>query len=161
MILRKAVFEDWKVLLEWRNDPDTRKNSREMGVINEIDHKVWLQKLLEDHDRQLFIAIEDEKAVGSVRADFDKLCGLYELSWSIAPNERGKGIGKKMVKLLTDRLNGKVRAEIKKGNTGSIKIAEHAGMKFHYESDGILHYTGVSLKEGSRLTLPHKRRGFR
>ena len=111
-----------------------------MSIITENDHKLWLRNLLEDKSRILFIAQEDGKDVGSVRADFDQSSGLYELSWSVASNERGKGMGTKMVKLMAEKLNRKIRAEIKKENVPSIKIAEHVGMKFHHESDGILHY---------------------
>ncbi len=142
MILRKAVFTDWDILLEWRNDPETRKNSRNMSFITETSHKKWLQKILNNEHRLLYIAEEHGNKVGSIRADLDNSDGLYELSWNVAPKERGKGTGRKIVKLLTKRLDGKVKACIKKGNSASIKIAEYAGMKFFYEEEGMLYYSG-------------------
>ncbi|MGF6850940.1 RimJ/RimL family protein N-acetyltransferase [Chitinophaga sp. W3I9] len=92
-------------------------------------------------NRQLFIAIDNELPVGTVRADFDDQFNAYELSWSISPEVRGKGVGKEMVKLLTDKLNTRIRAEIKSGNIASIKIAEYVGLTFKEEDNGILHYT--------------------
>ncbi|MGF6850941.1 hypothetical protein QFZ51_006176 [Chitinophaga sp. W3I9] len=39
MILRKATIEDWKILLDWRNDIETRKNSHKIEIIEEENHK--------------------------------------------------------------------------------------------------------------------------
>ncbi|MGF6927544.1 RimJ/RimL family protein N-acetyltransferase [Chitinophaga sp. W2I13] len=141
MILRKATIEDWKILLDWRNDIETRKNSHKIEIIEEENHKKWLSSILAAENRQLFIAIDNELPVGTVRADFDDQFNAYELSWSISPEVRGKGVGKEMVKLLTDKLNTRIRAEIKSGNIASIKIAEYVGLTFKEEDNGILHYT--------------------
>jgi len=141
MILRKVTFEDWKILLDWRNDIETRKNSHNMELVVEENHKKWLNSILTNENRQLFIALENEIPVGTVRADFDKQNIEYELSWTISPDFRGKGIGKIMVKILADRLQAKIRAEIKKGNIASVRIAEYAGMTFKKEENQVLHYS--------------------
>jgi RimJ/RimL family protein N-acetyltransferase len=139
--LRKATFYDWKFLLDWRNDIETRKNSHNMAIVEAENHKKWLNSVLSNENRQLFIALENNIPVGTVRADFDKSNNEYEISWTISPIFRGKGIGKKMVKLLSDKLQAKIRAEIKKGNISSVKIAEFAGMTSKKEENGVLHYS--------------------
>ena len=141
LFLRKATIDDWKILLDWRNDIETRKNSHNMELVEKEIHKRWLNSILANRNRQLYIAIESEMPVGTVRADFDEHISTYELSWTISPDFRGKGIGKKMVKLLTDKLNAKLRAEIKYGNISSVKIAEFAGLKLKKEENGVLHYS--------------------
>lgn len=141
MKLRKVKIDDWKFLLDWRNDIETRKNSHNMQLVKEENHKKWLNSILANINRQLFIAIDNEIPVGTVRADFDTINDVFELSWTISPDYRGKGIGKEMVKLLADRLKANIRAEIKKGNISSIKIAEFAGMTLKQEENGVLHYT--------------------
>ncbi len=141
MILRKATIEDWKTLLDWRNDIETRKNSHNIELVEEENHKKWLNSVLTSENRQLFIALEDDVPVGTVRADFDKKNIEYELSWTISPDFRGKGIGKIMVKILADRLKAKIRAEIIKGNIASVKIAEYAGMTFKKQENQVLHYS--------------------
>ena len=141
MTLRKVTFEDWEILLDWRNNIETRRNSHNMDLIDEETHKKWLNSILSDNNRHLFMGIENGKAVGTVRADFDVKSESYELSWTISPYFRGKGIGKIIVKLLTDQLDAKVRAEIKPGNVPSIKIAEYSGMSFNKLENGILHYS--------------------
>ncbi len=141
MILRKVTFEDWKILLEWRNNLETRKNSHNMGLVEEENHKKWLNSIIVNENRQLFVAFNNEIPVGTVRADFDKQNNEYELSWTIAPDLRVKRIGKKMIKLLADKLRLKIRVEIKNGNIASIKIAEYTGMIFKKEENGVLHYS--------------------
>jgi len=101
MELRKVEFNDWEILLEWRNEIETRKNSHNTVMVDGNEHKQWLKQSLENVNRHLYIAIENCEPVGTVRADFDEGTKVYELSWTIGPNFRGKGIGKKMVKALS------------------------------------------------------------
>jgi RimJ/RimL family protein N-acetyltransferase len=51
-----------------------------------------------------------------------------------------------MVRLLVEQLQDgdKIRAEIKKGNIASVKIAESAGLSFQREEHGILHYSNYA-----------------
>jgi len=139
--LKEATLEDWKLLLDWRNDIATRKNSHNIDLVKEEDHKAWLCKVIKNSNRKLFIAYQNKKPVGTARADYDELEKNYELSWTVAPNSRGKGIGKHMVKCLADVLKTKIRAEIKKGNTSSIRIAEYAGMNFKGKKGEVLYYS--------------------
>lgn len=139
--LRKATFNDWKLLLDLRNELETRKNSHDMEIVKEENHKEWLNYVISNENRHLFIALENDIPVGTIRADFEKSKNEYEISWTTSPDFRGKGIGKKMVKLLSDHLQSRIRAEIKKGNISSVKIAEYAGMTFKKEENGILHYS--------------------
>lgn len=140
MKLRKADFNDWALLLEWKNDPETRNNSVDFREVREEEHKNWLLHLLQNENRQLFVVLEDDIPVGTVRADYEPGTKQYELSWTVAPGMRGKGFGKHMVKLLVDCIQGKVYARVKKGNISSAKIAVFAGLQFIKEEDGIVFY---------------------
>ena len=42
---RPIVFEDWEVLLKWRNDPVVRMNSHNSDLIEEEMHKTYIKKL--------------------------------------------------------------------------------------------------------------------
>jgi RimJ/RimL family protein N-acetyltransferase len=141
MKLREAIFNDWKLLLDWRNDIETRRNSHNMELVEEESHKKWINSILSDKNRHIFIALENNTPIGTVRADFNEQMDEFELSWTISPDFRGKGLGNKMVRLVADRFQTKLRAEIKKGNVPSIKIAEFAGLKYMREENGILHYS--------------------
>lgn len=136
--LRLATFEDWPLLLEWRNDEETRKNSHTTEIVSKEAHTNWLKGILANPERIIYIATYDKKAIGTVRTDFNN--ETYTLSWTIAPEARGKGLGKLMVKTLSDRLKAPIIAEVKKGNLSSAKIAEFAGLKLLREENGIQIY---------------------
>ncbi|MFK8004952.1 MAG: GNAT family N-acetyltransferase [Saprospiraceae bacterium] len=140
MKLREVNFEDWQMLLDWRNDLETRTRSHSIEMITEEHHKNWLRNVISDPNRILFVGDIDNIPVGTVRADFDSSTNSYELSWTISPHARGQGIGKKIVKLLVEKLNSRVRAEIKEDNIPSIKIAESANLKFYKKEKEVLHY---------------------
>jgi RimJ/RimL family protein N-acetyltransferase len=138
IVLRPATLDDAALLMDWRNDPRTRAASHHTEMVQKDRHLDWLRGVLANPDRQLFVALDDGEPVGTVRADLDD--GIHEFSWTVAPGARGRGIGKRMVALLAGRIETPIRAEIKSGNTASIRIAEHAGMLLDRQEDGVLHY---------------------
>ena len=97
--LRPAVFKDWETLLEWRNDPSSRKNSFKQKQIDEQSHKTWLISSLSNPDRILLI-MEDSKGLplGTIRCD-TTASKEKVLSWTINPSYRKKGLGKSMLEL--------------------------------------------------------------
>ena len=137
--LRLADIQDAEALLRWRNDRQTRAASHNNEAVSFENHVSWLTSLLEDSSRQLFVAEIDGTPVGTVRADLDDH-GVWELSWTIAPEARGKSVAKQMVSSLASEISEPIRAEVKKGNVASIRIAEHAGMVLDRETDGVLHF---------------------
>lgn len=138
MKLRPAVLEDAELLLAWRNDPVTRSSSRNTWPVTEAEHLAWLRQVLGDPNRRLFIAEENGVPVGTVRADFDGRA--HELSWTVAPEARGRSVGRRMVQLVVGRAGGPLRAQIKASNLASIRIAETAGMHLAGEREGMLQY---------------------
>ena len=136
--LRAATREDAEMLLQWRNDQRTRLASQQSGEIDEAHHQDWLASSLANVNRMLMIAEENGVPVGTVRADYRE--GAYELSWTVAPDARGRGVGKSMVALFITELPGDVYANVKKANDASARIAEAAGMRLEGEDNGILRY---------------------
>lgn len=129
------------MLLEWRNDPDTRRNSHSTDEVNLADHVRWVEGTLKNPNRTLWVAELGGLPVGTVRADRDE--SGCELSWTVAPAARGKGIGKRMVAAAARQTSGPLRAEVKTGNVASARIAEAAGMRLESEREGVL-YFGLS-----------------
>lgn len=134
LTLRTATMEDAKQLHEWRNDLLTRQNSINMDEVPWENHVAWLEKSLASPDRTLLVAEQDERPVGTVRIDRED--GVLELSWTVAPDARGNGVGQKMVALCADQTEGPLVAHIKRENRASQRIAEAAG--FRLEKDGEL-----------------------
>ncbi|MBW6487331.1 MAG: GNAT family N-acetyltransferase [Syntrophobacterales bacterium] len=68
------------------------------------------------------------------------------MSWTVAPNARGRGVAKRVVALLAQEISEPIRAEVKVDNIASARIAEHAGMAFNREVEGVIHYSREALK---------------
>jgi pseudaminic acid synthase len=104
--LRAATPADSDALFAWRNDEETRKASATTGVVARADHDAWLARSLASNDRVLLIAEHDGKAVGTARLDRDVLLGaeshVWEVSLTIAPEARGKGLSASLLTALTD-----------------------------------------------------------
>ena len=135
LALRPATWADSARLLAWRNDPATRQASRNTAAVAVEEHERWLRGLLADASRTLWIAEERGTPVGSVRVD---PCagsrgggepGERELSWTVAPEARGRGVAKRMVTLAADRLTGVLRAAVRCDNPASARVAESVGLR--------------------------------
>lgn len=125
--LRSAVLSDLRRLFVWRNDPETRRNSRNTDPVSWDDHVAWFARAMDDASRHIFIAELDQSPIGTVRADYGEDC---ELSWTVAPEHRAKGYGKKMVACFADSFTGRLIAEVKSNNAASRRIAESIGMRY-------------------------------
>lgn len=136
--LRPARMSDAHQLLDWRNDSTTRGASHQQAPIPLSEHLKWLEGTLQNPDRSLYIAEAESEAVGTVR--LDRSMGVTEISWTVAPGARGRGIGLGMVQLALVGLRGPVRAEIKAGNHPSIRIAEKVGMRVQSREGEVIHY---------------------
>jgi RimJ/RimL family protein N-acetyltransferase len=139
MQLRPAAMTDTSLLLGWRNDPQTKANSRNTERVRLAEHQQWLVQTLQNLDRQLYIAEVDGTPLGTVRADWDGRA--YEISCTAAPEHRRKGYGREMVRLLVAMLDAPVWAEIKEGNIVSVHIVKAAGMRLVTTEGGFLRYT--------------------
>ena len=144
LALRPATLEDAKILFKWRNDPQVRAASHNQDEIDFETHLSWLEDSLRNPNRKLYIAEENGTNVGTIRADWDK--NAYTLSWTVELASRGKGIGKRMVKLLTNKIKEPIRAEVKIDNLASMKIAQEAGMQLDYVKNGIMHFSRKSSR---------------
>lgn len=131
MHLRPATMNDAGVLFAWRNDPETRANSVNSDPVAWADHCAWLKASLANPDRDLLIAELDGMPVGTVRIDRGD---ETEISWTVSPEHRGKGVAKYMVALASP--SGRAVARIKPANIASQKIAESVGFRLA-EVDGL------------------------
>ncbi len=134
---RVASNDDWKLLLDWRNDVATRNASRTSELIHESQHREWLSKCLADRQRELLIAESNGNPIGTVRVDYGE---VSELSWTVAPAYRGLGYGGRMlreaVRLLAEsRKTCVLQAVAREDNLASIKMAESVGFQ-RYTQNG-------------------------
>jgi RimJ/RimL family protein N-acetyltransferase len=136
ILLRKASLDDAILLLDWRNDQDTRMASHNTDAVDMASHLSWLEKSLSNEKRAIFIAEISGQPVGSVRQDILD-SGISEMSWTVAPSHRGRGVAKEMIKAACDIIHGELYAEIKIDNVSSVKAAESVGFIITNTSDGV------------------------
>jgi RimJ/RimL family protein N-acetyltransferase len=141
LTLRPATLADWRILLEWRNDPQTRRWSRQTAVIDEAHHRAWLAGVLADRQRRLLIAESAGQPVGTVR--LDSVDHATEVSWTVAPELRGQGVGRRLVVQALQGVSGYVCARMHKDNVASVKIAQATGMQFETSEQDWLKYSRV------------------
>lgn len=124
--LRPATAADSSMLLAWRNDFATRNNSRSDRSVNLHEHEAWLSRVLCSQAHVMRIAEIGGEPVGVVRAD--RAHNGWELSWTVAPGMRGRGISSRMLRAFTTSLDGALTAVIRKDNVASAKAAASAGL---------------------------------
>jgi RimJ/RimL family protein N-acetyltransferase len=140
LVKRLATLEDANLLLEWRNHPETRRASLQSEVVSLQEHQEWLSQALSSSSRKIYIYSNGEVPVGTVRIDRAR-DGSWELSWTTAPEVRGLGWGKHMVRDMSDSLSQEnLTARVREGNLASIKIAAFAGFTESHRAEGIIFF---------------------
>ena len=147
LVLRDATFDDWRLLYRWRNDIRVRTASRNPEPIDEQTHRDWLTSCLQDSQRRLLIAELNGNPVGTIRVDFGPVC---ELSWTVAPEARGKGIGGRMVCDVVKTIQSPMKAVTRNDNFASQRIAVAAGFELVYnEGEWMTFQRGPGFSETS------------
>ncbi len=143
MQLRPAKLND-DFLLSWRNDSETRVQSHETAEVSPAEHRQWLVKSLADPRRRIWIAEIGTQPVATIRVDWDdEAHSKYEISYTVAPEHRGKGIGSQLVHEtidLPELKHATVVAKVKRSNIASQRVFEKAGLKLTAEDGEILTY---------------------
>ncbi|HEX5620903.1 MAG TPA: GNAT family N-acetyltransferase [Solirubrobacteraceae bacterium] len=131
--LRPATEGDSERLLEWRNDPQTREMAVVQAAVARATHMRWLAARLGAADTLLTIAEEDGVPVGTVRLDRHG-SGEAELSITIAPAARGRGLARPAIELGVEHARREwgvehVTARIRPENAPSLRAFAAAGFE--------------------------------
>ena len=130
MELRAATREDAAVIYAWATDAGTRAASFDSAPLDWSKHVSWLESVLQDPNRVLWIGMVDGEPVGSIR--FDISGGRANVSIQIAPEHRGQGLGTALMTHGSRLLSGTgvpIDAHIKADNVESIAACLRAGYK--------------------------------
>ena len=147
MQLRFLSNEDCDILLQWRNDPVTRSMSRNQDEVSADQHRRWFAQALDNPDMILLMGIKDGQRIGLIR--FDQQEDRWETSINLNPAERGKGLGKTLLRQGMEhfwsvypmqRLSAWVRAE----NLVSRKIFEACGFKLIASGPDHLYFVALN-----------------
>lgn len=130
------------MLLEWRNDPDTRANSIDQNEVAEADHRRWLESSLVNPDRHLFVIEVDGEPVGTTR--LDRRDNGWEVSITVAPDHRGRGMGQAMLDVTTEWFDENIGGDvilstIKPSNPASLALFAKLGYLIVREDPDLVH----------------------
>lgn len=131
---KPATLSDARLLWRWRNDPATRRQSGNQNHVPWDTHRAWLARRLGAPGFGLWLAVDGNGApLGQLRLESTR-AGRHEVSISVAPGRRGRGIGTAMLRQAPRRLNGKavrrLLARIKPENAASAIAFLRAGFRF-------------------------------
>lgn len=145
MSVRPAELKDCLSILNWRNDSLARTMSRNEDLIDTNSHMIWYAKALTNLDKYLLVGEILNVPFGMVR--FDRILPEqnWEVSITVAPNYRGKGLSKQ---LLASAINSFTRkfpeagivADIKPDNVISRKLFEVSGFNYYSGDEHMLRY---------------------
>lgn len=148
IVTRAAKIEDAKLLFAWRNDPLTRQNSISSAPISWNDHLKWLTDSLASRERQIYIAEIENEPFATFR--LDHTTEGIELSWTVAPEFRSRGLGSQLITTLMKSMRYGPKtfiAKIKACNLPSIAIAEKAGFVRDHENEGLIVFVRIPERE--------------
>lgn len=131
---RKVVWKDSRLLWEWANDPKVRSASFFSEQIPWEVHCDWMRQKLADPEARLWIAQEEDLAVGVVRLQV-KTGSFAEIAITVGPELRGDGLASHLIRSAADcaAKGGQVQqlqALIKPQNMASRRAFEAAGFRF-------------------------------
>ena len=134
LTMRPATKADARLLHEWRNDPEARRASRNTDRVPWEVHEAWLARMLELPACMIRIVEEGGRPAGVIRAE--RSGDHWELSWTVAPSARGRGIGRRMLVQFASQIEGRIVATIRRDNIASGRIALAAGLRLVGEAAG-------------------------
>tara|TARA_Y100001972_G_scaffold119857_1_gene161634 strand:- start:474 stop:908 length:435 start_codon:yes stop_codon:yes gene_type:complete len=136
--LKKILYKDWKLLLKWRNDKNTRTWFFNDSIVTEDNHKKYINTILNNKDTIQYMLYINNHPCGTIKSI--KKNDEYYLSYSIDKNYRGKGLSIIMMHLFLYDKKGTFICEIKKNNIPSCKMVKKIGYELYEQSNNILKY---------------------
>ena len=114
--IRLARGDDAFLLWLWANDPETRKNSFNPQPIAWATHEEWYIRHLSSPDSRIWILECRRVPVGQIR--YDRIdAETAQISFSVTPRFRGKGMGTRLLNLTVDLAGHELRIQRVQGIT--------------------------------------------
>ena len=145
--VRHAQLDDEALLLEWANDPRTRRNGFSADPIPAEDHRRWLSNRLLNVDGCRLYIVETTAGVPVGPVRFERLGGDWEVHYALAPEFRGRGLGKThlnaaLVQLRAELGSVMVCGRVKQDNRASQRVFVALGFQARRGPvDGVLIYS--------------------
>lgn len=139
LTLRKATPKDMELFYFWANDPTLRANSFQQKPIQWENHIFWFTKKIRSTETEMWVMQTFHGLpLGQIR--FDKDDAGINISYSLDPIARGRGLGTKLLELGINKISEKnpdavIQGQVKKSNTASRKTFIKLGFNETIEKD--------------------------
>lgn len=132
LVHRHADLRDERLLFEWANDPETRRNAFNPRPIALDEHRAWLRSRLRRPQDCLIWIFESPFGIPVGLVRFDRRDSFFEISYSVASAFRRRGLGAAMLKSAIDefqhgRSGTRLVGQVKRDNPASGRIFEQLG----------------------------------
>ena len=129
---RLATVDDEALLLEWANDATTRRNAFSQEQISVENHRAWFHNRLRDLQNCRIYIVETAAGVPVGQARFDRDDASLAVDYALAPQFRGRGLGKPVLEAALGELKAAepgaaLVAHVKSGNVPSRRVFESLG----------------------------------
>lgn len=145
--LRVAVGQDRYPLWLWANDPASRVASNDRPPIAWADHCGWFAARCREPGTLILMAeTEDGQPVGVVRFESSDEWRRAWLSYAVAPEVRGRGVGRGLLMLGVSELLRRtpevlVLARVRGSNLPSVHLFQSLGWAAAADQDGWIRFT--------------------
>jgi RimJ/RimL family protein N-acetyltransferase len=125
---------DGDLLLEWANDPMTRSASFHTETIDRASHLRWLEARLDSPGCRVYVGLAAGTPVGVVRVESKGGDEPAEVSITVAPEARGRGLGRALLVAGLDAAREDLdvatfRARVRPSNPRSISLFTSVGFR--------------------------------
>jgi UDP-2,4-diacetamido-2,4,6-trideoxy-beta-L-altropyranose hydrolase len=132
LVIRPALPEDARSVWNWRSDPVARAMSVNDQAIPWETHRIWFEDRLASPDTVMLIGSVSDQAIGVLR--FDRCGDAAEVSIAIAPERRGQGWGRFLLRRGCEMIERKgfaraLEALIRPENKASQRLFAAAGFR--------------------------------
>lgn len=132
MEIREALPRDEALLLQWANDPDTRRNAFSSKQITPEEHHRWFHRRINRPSDCILCIAQTESGVPVGQVRFERHDNSWEISFALAPVFRGAGLGRPMLTRAIGYLRRQkscctLFSQVKSQNMASRKIFETLG----------------------------------
>jgi len=137
ILVRRTSESDAQSLFDWRNDEKTRAASVSNNILGWDEHSEWLDGVLRDPRRFLYVVEDDlvtpDSRVAVCRFDLSDDASSAEVSINLNPAVRGKGMARQILAEAIAQFHGDcvdglpLTATIRPSNLASIRIFTSLG----------------------------------
>lgn len=129
--VRRALPEDRALYWHWVNDRVVRTSAIKRAPIPWADHIEWFNDAVADPNKWLFIVDGLHGPVGQAR--FERIGNVIWISYSVAAQFRGRGLGASLLALAIERLASEfdqkitLHATVNSANAASVHVFRRLG----------------------------------